>query len=80
MTGWTVKDEANHIYTFPDFNLAGDATVTLYTGAGIDTTAELYWDSSGYRCNAIWNNDGDTLYLRDISGNLVISYSYGGFE
>ena len=80
MTGWTVKDEANHIYTFPDFNLAGSATVTLYTGAGIDTTAELYWDSSGHTCNAIWNNDGDTLYLRDISGNLVISYSYGGFE
>jgi len=80
MTSWAVKDEANHIYTFPDFNLAGDATVTLYTGAGIDTTAELYWDSSGHTCNAIWNNDGDTLYLRDISGSLVISYSYGGFE
>ena len=80
MTGWTVKDEANHIYTFPDFNLAGSATVTLYTGAGIDTKAELYWNSSGLQCNAIWNNDGDTLYLRDISGNLVISYNYGGFE
>jgi len=80
MTGWTVKDEANHIYTFLDFNLAGDATVTLYTGAGIDTTAELYWNSSGHTCNAIWNNDGDMLYLRDIGGNLVMSYSYGGFE
>jgi micrococcal nuclease len=78
MTGWTVKDEANHIYTFPDFSLAGGATVTLYTGAGKDTTTELYWDSSGYQCNAIWNNDGDTLYLRDTSGNLVISYSYSG--
>ncbi len=80
MTGWAVKDEANHIYTFPHFDLAGGAIVTLYTGAGKDTTTELYWDSSGYRCNAIWNNKGDTLYLRDINGNLVISYSYGGFE
>jgi len=80
MTSWTVKDEANHIYTFPDFNLAGGTTVMLYTGNGIDTTAELYWNSSGHQCNAIWNNDGDTLYLRDVTGNLVISYSYGGFE
>lgn len=76
MTGWTVKDEANHIYTFPDFTLMGGAMVTLYTGSGKDTTTELYWDSSGYTSNAIWNNDGDTLYLRDISGNLAISYSY----
>jgi micrococcal nuclease len=80
MTGWTVKDDANHIYTFPHFNLAGGATVTLYTGSGKDTITELYWDSSGHSCNAIWNNDGDTLYLRDITGNLVISYSYSGFE
>lgn len=80
MAGWTVKDEANHIYTFPDFSLAGGAIVTLYTGAGKDTTTELYWDSSGYQCNAVWNNDGDTLYLRDMNGNLVMSYSYSGFE
>lgn len=80
MTGWTVKDEANHIYNFPDFRLVGGATVTLYTGSGKDTATELYWNSSGHTCNAIWNNDGDTLFLRDISGNLVMSYSYSGFE
>lgn len=80
MMGWTVKDEANHIYIFPDFSMAGDATVTLYTGSGKDTATELYWSSSGYPCNAIWNNDGDTLYLRDVGGNLVISYGYSGFE
>ncbi|MHC1600317.1 MAG: lamin tail domain-containing protein [Candidatus Methanospirareceae archaeon] len=66
MTGGTVKNEANHIYTFPDFTLAGGATVTLYTGSGKDITTELYWNSSGHSCNAIWNNDGDTLYLRDM--------------
>ncbi|OFV68312.1 MAG: micrococcal nuclease [Candidatus Syntrophoarchaeum caldarius] len=80
MTGWSVKDEANHIYTFPDFELAGGATVTLYTGSGMDTKRALYWNSSGHTCNAIWNNDGDTLYLREVGGNLVISYSYSGFD
>ncbi|VUT27609.1 MAG: hypothetical protein SYNGOMJ08_00156 [Candidatus Syntrophoarchaeum sp. GoM_oil] len=80
MTDWSVKDEANHVYTFPDFELKGGATVTLYTGSGMDTNTALYWDSSSHTCNAIWNNDGDTLYLREAGGNLVISYSYGGFE
>jgi len=80
MMGWTVKDEANHIYTFPDFSLAGGSIVTLYTGSGKDTATELYWGSSGHTCNAIWNNDGDTLYLRDMGGDLVISYGYSGFE
>ncbi|MDY6931694.1 MAG: thermonuclease family protein [Halobacteriota archaeon] len=79
MTGWTVQDEANHVYTFPVFPLASDATVTLYTGSGPDTIEELYWGSSGYPCNAVWNNDGDKLYLRDFSGNLVLKYSYNGF-
>ncbi|RZN33708.1 MAG: hypothetical protein EFT35_10260 [Methanophagales archaeon ANME-1-THS] len=80
MTGWTVKDDANHIYHFPDFRLAGGATVTLYTGSGQDTARALYWKSSGHTCNAVWNNDGDTLYLRDITGNLVMSYRYSGFN
>ncbi len=80
MTGWTVKDEANHIYAFPDFSLISGATVTLYTGTGIDTTTKLYWHNSGNACNAIWNNDGDTLYLRDLNGNLVMSQRYEGFD
>jgi len=80
MTGWTVKDEANHIYTFPSFSLMSGSTVTLYTGAGADTETLLYWDNRGGSCNAVWNNDGDTLYLRDLNGNLVLSHSYEGFD
>ena len=76
MNDWTVKDEATHAYTFPKFTLAAAYSVTLYTGSGTDTLTELYWRSSGKSCNAIWNNDGDTLYLRDNEGKLVLSYSY----
>jgi endonuclease YncB( thermonuclease family) len=76
MNGWTVKDEATHIYTFSTFNLGSGNSITLYTGGGTNTATELHWGSSGYQCNAIWNNDGDTLYLRDANGNLVLSYSY----
>jgi len=77
LTGWTVKDESSRDpYVFPNFILKSGATVTLYTGCGTNTKTQLYWCSSGYACNAIWNNEGDTLYLRNSKGELVLTYSY----
>lgn len=77
MTDWTVKDEARHVYTFPSFVLENSAEVTLFTGCGTDTRTELYWCSSG----PIWNNEvGDTLFLRNANGELVLSYSYQGYD
>lgn len=80
LTDWTVKDEGNNIYTFPKFTLGEEAVVTLYTGCDINTGTKLYWCSSGRECNAIWDNDGDTLYLRDANGKLIIEYNYEGFR
>jgi micrococcal nuclease len=75
MANWTVKDEATHIFTFSGFYLASQATITLYSGSGTNTTDKLYWNRADERY-AIWNNDGDTVYLRDAAGNLVLEYSY----
>lgn len=72
LTGWRVSDEYGHEYTFPAFTLSADASVTLYTGSGTDTATELYWGSE----SPIWNNDGDTVYLRDSTGALVDSYQW----
>ncbi len=77
LTGWTVKDEASRTpYEFPDFILKAGAMVRLYTGCGVNTNLELYWCSSGRDCNAIWNNGGDTLYLRDSQDSLCLEHSY----
>lgn len=77
LTGWTVKDEASRTpYEFPDFVLNPGERMRLYTGCGVNTELELYWCSRGRECNAIWNNDGDTLYLRDSTGSLCLEYSY----
>ncbi len=86
MGGWTVKDESSRDpYVFPDgFVLQSQSTATLHTGCGTDLTTgtdmDLYWCSSGYNCNAIWNNNqpGDTLYLRNAEGALVLEYGYEG--
>lgn len=72
VSGWTIKDEANHIFTFPVFVLEPRETVTIYTGAGKNTGNSLYWGNEG----AIWNNSGDTLYLRNVEGELIFSYEY----
>lgn len=73
MTGWTLSDEANHVYTFPSgFILNAGATVTVYTGSGVDAQDKLYWGSS----SPIWNNDGDTVYLKDSEGNLIDIWSW----
>lgn len=80
LTGWTIKDESSrNLYVFPNFILKGQALVTLYTGCGINTNTKLYWCNSGSQCNAVWNNYGDTLYLRNSNGELILSYSYTGY-
>lgn len=69
---WSVKDEGTSIYTFKMFVLKDGSEFTLFSGKGSDTEKELYWSSK----RSIWNNNGDTLFLRNDRGNLVLSYSY----
>ncbi|UCG95455.1 MAG: thermonuclease family protein [archaeon] len=79
LTGWSVKDSGTTKYTFHVFTLGPGSSVTLHSGSGRDSAAKLYWDKKG-SCPAIWNNDGDTLYLRDAEGRLVLKEIYEGFS
>ena len=75
LDGWEVADEsASHRYTFDDLRLAPGADVTLFSGCGPDDETARYWCVSG---SAVWNNSGDTVFLRDPNGNIVASLSYG---
>lgn len=76
MTNWRVTDSgAKHTYTFPSFTLAGGSTMTLHSGQGTNTKSDLYW---GRSYGAVWNNDGDALYLYDATGSLVLRKGYSG--
>jgi micrococcal nuclease len=68
LTGWGIKDESSsHRFVFPvGFSLAAGEVVTIYSGCGEDYSTELYWCATN---SAIWNNDGDTAFLTDPSGN-----------
>lgn len=70
--GWTVKDDATKIYEFKHYILKGGEEIFLFSGRGTDSKGSLYWNNS----QPVWNNDHDTLYLRDSSGLLVEIYSY----
>jgi hypothetical protein len=72
MTNWTLRDEANKVFTFPTFTLSPGATVQVWTKSGTNTTTDLYWGSG----SAIWNNTGDCAYLRDSGGTAVDTYCY----
>lgn len=72
MTGWTVKDRTSNTYTFPKFELSSKEEVKIFSGSGTNTEDELYW-SNGF---PVWDNSGDTLYLRDGKGNLILVKNY----
>jgi micrococcal nuclease len=77
MDGWTIKDEtSSHVYTFPAFEVGPDGHFALHSGTGTDGGSKLYWGREEGSYAAIWNNDGDTLFLGDADGNLVLSESY----
>ncbi|MEV6798786.1 lamin tail domain-containing protein [Micromonospora rifamycinica] len=74
LKSWTLRDKSNHVYTFSgDFRLAKGASVYLHTGKGTNTAAHRYWGSGNY----IWNNTGDTAYLRNSAGTGIDSCNWG---
>ena len=72
LTGWIVYDEAHRRYLFPSFTLKAKEAITLRTCLGKNSQSELFWGSR----SPIWNNDGDTIFIRDSEGQLVLSYPY----
>ena len=73
LTGWTVRDKQDHVYTLPTFRLGAGKSVTIRTGRGTNTATTLYWGSDAY----IWNNSGtDAAILRNRTGTSVHTCSY----
>jgi len=73
LSDWELADAAGHTYTFPEGTVLDPGNrITVHTGSGIDTESELYWGQS----TPVWNNDGDTITVRDDSGTTVIEETY----
>lgn len=71
LTGWTVRDKANHVYKLTG-TLAAGKFLVVHTGRGTAKkphSYDRYWGSKAY----IWNNTGDTAILRDKAGKTMHS-------
>ena len=74
LDGFTVADEsASNRFTFDNAAIAPLGTLRLVTGCDTDTDTVVHWCATG---SAVWNNDGDTVFLRDRSGNIVVATTY----
>lgn len=76
-SGWTIKDSGTSIYHFGSYKFNPDARIVLFSGEGKDRNEDdekryLFWNSQ----RPVWNNDNDTLYLRDKEGLLMEIYNY----
>jgi hypothetical protein len=71
MTGWILRDQAQHEYRFPRFILVARGRVNVWVGSGVDTETDLYWGKK----IAIWNNAGDSAYLLDSLANVVANFT-----
>ena len=72
LSGWTVSDAVGHQYPFANLTLDSNGSVTLYTGSGTNTHTARYWGRNG----AVWNNDGDTVIIRNAGDETVLRQSY----
>jgi hypothetical protein len=73
MHNWVLRDNNSHTYNFGTYTIGGSKYVTVHTGKGTNTAANLYWGMSNY----VWNNDKDIAYLRNGPlGTLIDICSY----
>ena len=72
LTGWTLRDEQQNVFTFPRYTLISWAYVKVWTKAGIIDPENLYWG----RTDPVWNDHGDCAYLRDDEHTLIDSECY----
>ncbi len=66
---WTLKDESTKIYHLHSISFN---EVTIYSEKGLDDGEKLYWGQGN-----VWNNDKDSIFVRDARGFLVFYDSYG---
>ncbi len=72
LRGWTLRDNGNHIYTFPAYNIQPGKVCRVYTNQSHPKSCGFNYGSG----SAIWNNGGDCAYLRDGQGKEISRKCY----
>jgi hypothetical protein len=72
LSRWTLRDEANHVFTFPGFVTQPGQVCRVYTNEYHPEWCGFSYGSG----SAIWNNSGNCAYLRDSTSVLIDTYCY----
>jgi len=70
--GWEIKDEGRKKFVFSNFVLKKKSQISILVGEGRDNENILFWKRKTY----VWTRTGDSLFLRDNQGKLVLWESY----
>ncbi len=74
LSGHILVDDANHDFLIPDDTvLESGESLLIRTGAGTDTNLLIHQNMG----SPVWNNSGDTIFLLDPDGAVVMQMSYG---
>jgi micrococcal nuclease len=65
---WEIKDEGRKNFVFENFVLVSGEKIEIKVGEGVDNSETLFWEGETY----VWTSSGDTLFLRDEGGGLVL--------
>ncbi|MEK6967842.1 MAG: lamin tail domain-containing protein [Nanoarchaeota archaeon] len=76
ISGWAMTNSEEHIFIFPEYVLRSADYVFIYSGPGNNSGNYLYWDNKRGICDAVWNNDKDTLYLKNLDDQIMLKHSY----
>jgi endonuclease YncB( thermonuclease family) len=72
LKGWSLKDNQNHVFVFPEYLLLPDQFCRVYTYGYHPTTCGFSYFSR----SPIWDDLGDCAYLKDSLGLLVDQFCY----
>jgi endonuclease YncB( thermonuclease family) len=72
LKNWSIKDEGRKKFIFNDFALNGNSDISITVGDGNDSGNVMHWRGEEY----VWTSTGDTMFLRDDEGRLVLWHIY----
>jgi len=72
LSEFTIKDEGRKVFVFPEFVLEKNKQVEIKVNEGENTETTLFWSDEDY----VWTRTGDTFFLRDNSGKLILWETY----
>ena len=72
LAGWNIKDEGRKKFVFQNFILRNNEKVSIIVGNETNSENFLYWKGEEY----VWTSTGDTLFLRDKEGRLILWERY----